>query len=171
MVLFLLAVLTGAGIFPAGCGYSFLGEAQRHPSGIRRVTLPPIQNQTTYTTLTYSLTNNLIHHFNRSKTFRMVDPPDAQAVLDVQIVSLALEGASRISVGESASRRVVVTASAVLKRLDTGETVSEVRNATALWWYSSTGSQDNIEANLNDALEEVTLRLAETIHDRLVEAF
>ncbi len=160
-----LALLTG-------CGYSFRGMSNALPSDVRRVSVPTSQNSTTETSLTITLTNELVRQFTISKFLRVTDINEADAVLETKITSVqTTSGAQTVSGSESLSRRVTVTVDAVLKRTGGGEVLWQNRNVVSRQSYGVADDQSVVESNVSDALDAAAVDLAEKIHNGIFESF
>ena len=156
----------------AGCGYEFQRSAQKAPADIRSISVPTVTNATTYTDLTNELTNGLIAELNLSKIVRVTDPATADAVLDVRVKSVQIEGAARSeSLDTSVSRRVTVNVNAVLRRTRDGKILWQNQAVSARQNYQVEDDQSIVEANLNNALNNLALKIAEKIHDGIFESF
>ncbi|MEW6378131.1 MAG: LptE family protein [bacterium] len=65
----------------SGCGYRILNQYPAWPEGIRRVHIETISNQTTEPGLDKTITNALIQEFWHWDRVRIVNRPEAQAIL------------------------------------------------------------------------------------------
>ena len=156
----------------AGCGYEFQRAAQKAPANIRSMAVPTVSNATTYTDLTNELTNGLIAELNLSKIVRVTDPAGADAILEVRVKSVQIEGAARSqNLDTSVSRRVTVSVSAVLRRVRDGKILWQNQTVSARQNYQVEDDQSVVEANLNNALNNLALKIAEKIHDGIFESF
>ncbi len=156
----------------AGCGYAFQRSAQKAPANIRSMAVPTVTNATTYTDLTNELTNGLIAELNLSKIVRVTDPTAADALLEVRVKSVQIEGASRSqNLDTSVSRRVTVLVTAVLRRAKDGKILWQNQAVSARQNYQVEDDQSVVEANLNNALNNLALKIAEKIHDGIFESF
>lgn len=161
-----------AALAVVGCGYSFQGAVGEPPGGITRMAVPTIRNSTTYYDLTTNLTNQLIRQFVLSQALKVVSTETAEAILDVQVLSVEIQGAARVTTGDaSASRRVIVRVSAVLKRKSDQNILWDSGVLESRETYEITDTQSTIEVNLTEALEDVSKDLAEKIHNNMFEDF
>jgi hypothetical protein len=155
-----------------GCGYEFQRSAQKAPADIRSISVPTVTNATTYTDLTNELTNGLIAELNLSKIVRVTDPAAADALLEVRVRSVQIEGAARSQdLDTSVSRRVTVLVSAVLRHTRDGKILWQNQAVSARQNYQVEDDQSVVEANLNNALNNLALKIAEKIHDGIFESF
>lgn len=155
-----------------GCGYSFDSAYMSTPGGIKRLHVPVIENTTTYTDLTYTLTNELVHQFNQSRVVRITDPELADGILQVRIKSVEIISAARDKTGEaSASRRAIIRAEAVLKRLKDDAIIWQGGTFEGRRTYQVSDEQSYVEANLHRALREIAVDVAEKIHYNVLEDF
>ena len=159
-------------LFAAGCGYRIHGDGERPYYGVNRIHVPAINNATTYTNLTYDLTNEIISRLSISQGVKVTGRETADAVLDVSIVSMEIRAAARERDYEaSASRRVVLTVEAVLKRTDTGEVLWQGGRIQSRRTYQVTEDQSFVEANLARSLKEMARELADKIQRSMIEDF
>ncbi len=154
------------------CGYSFDSVYTSTPGSITRLAVPVVENVTTHTDLTYTLTNELVHQINQSRVLRITDSEVAEGVLQVRIKSVEVLSAARDRSGDdSASRRIIVRAGAVLKRTKDGSIVWQGGTFEARKTYLVSDEQSYVEANLHRALQEVAVDIAEKIHYSVLEDF
>ncbi|MBF0528522.1 MAG: hypothetical protein HQK55_04485 [Deltaproteobacteria bacterium] len=166
VALFLVALLL------TGCGYAFQGTVNHTPDGIRRITIPTVTNTTTYTELTFNLTNYVIQRFNMSQGLKVTQPDDAEASLNLSITAVQIDGGARAQSNEaSVSRRVSIIVSGSLKRIDNGRKLWEVNQLIGRRNYTVTNDQSIVETNLNKAMDIIAEELAQKIHDNIIEDF
>lgn len=173
------AAKIAAGVLPlvlgiflmGGCGYQFPGGTDSRPKGIHRLHIPMVENSTTHTELTFTLTNAMVEQFTRSKALRLTSLDAAEAVLKTEITSVEILGAARDEDRTgSAARRVIVFVKAFLRRTDSGEKLWE-GSAEGRRTYRVTDDQSTVEANLSLALADIAEEVAEKIHDALLQDF
>ena len=156
----------------SGCGYTFRAEYSAAPGGVHRVNIPTVKNATTYTELTNSLTNQLVHQFTLSQDLQVTDPDQADAILETEIKSVQVQGAARATGGtSSASRRVVVEVAAVLKMKEDGRVLWRVDRVEGRRTYRVVTDQSVVEANLSLALQDIAQEIAEKIQRYVFEDF
>ena len=159
-------------LFMTACGYTFEGTWGEPPGGIRSVTVPTVRNSSTYTDLTSDLTNELIRQFNINKTIETTNLDMAEAVLDVYVRAVQIEGAARTrSEDNSATRKVTVEAEAVLSRKASGRVLWRRDRIVSTNTYAVAEDQSLLEANLTAALRDAADDIAEKIHNGLFENF
>ena len=159
-------------ILVAGCGYNFSGTIRERPGGVRRITIPIVQNATNHTDLTNALTNRLIQEFNLSRAVAITVPDQAEAALEVSIISVQIESAALAASGqESASRRVLVVVNAQLRRLEDQNMLWSKSGMVVSKSYITSTDQTIVESNLLAAKADAADELAEKIHNDLFEGF
>lgn len=161
-VLAVLAVLYG-------CGYHFKGMGLAAPEGVQTIAVTMLKNRTSESGIETVFTGDLAYEFTRSKVLRVVDKDAADAVLSGSIVSLDVNTISHTASYYSDERRVTVTLALALRRA-TGQVI-----------WSDTGLSDQEEFKVSDkltternrraAIEVMSERLAEKIHNRILEGF
>jgi outer membrane lipopolysaccharide assembly protein LptE/RlpB len=162
----LIVLLTGA------CGYSFRSDHSALPDGVHSINVPTVKNATTYTELTNSLTNQLIHQFTLSQGLRVTVPDEADAILETEVKSVQIQGAARSSDrSSSASRRVIVEVAAVLKLKEGGTVVWQTDRVEGRRTYRVVTDQSVVEANLSLALQDIAQEIAEKIQRYIFEDF
>ena len=170
----LCAVLLAAclGLTLGGCGYAFQGAAGKAPENIRRVAIPTVKNNSTYTSLTSDLTDELIRQFILSKALKVTVADVADALLLVTVRSVEVESVARARTSSgSASRRITVVAAAELKRTSDDRVIWKSGRVQSRKTYTVDSDQSVIETNVSNTLEEVAEDLAEKIHDGIFEDF
>jgi outer membrane lipopolysaccharide assembly protein LptE/RlpB len=170
-VTFRLAAACLAAVLLAGCGYGFEADPGRPPAGVYQIHIPTVANNTTYAELAYDLTNQLTRLFVLSGDLEVTEPFDADASLKAAITSVQIVGAARDRTGKaSASRRVVVNLQASLVQTD--QTVLwSADTITARRTYPVHGDQSTVEANLNAALNDIVMELADKVYSRVFARF
>jgi outer membrane lipopolysaccharide assembly protein LptE/RlpB len=147
-----------------GCGYRFEGSVNTLPRDIRRIAIPAVDNPTNYTVLTNELSNELIRLFTRSDFVKITDSDVADAVLQVKIRSVRIEGGASIETRtgrESLSRRATAVISASLAKRN-GEVLWQSQQVVGRRSYSvSSDDQTLVESNLNAALRTIAEDIAE----------
>jgi hypothetical protein len=156
----------------AGCGYAVERGGGGLPAGTRRVAVPYVKNASTRVGVASLLTDELRRQFTTSKFLRLVDEDQApDAVLEVSILSVKVEGATLTDIAHSSSRWVVITVDAVLRQAGSGKVIWEERRIVDRQSYVVAGDQVTTESNAALAMKKLTQDLAERIHNHLFNVF
>lgn len=101
-----------------GCGYTFQGGGSVLPSDIKRISIPPVQNNTTESNLSSVMTEALRDQFERFGVVTVVDDPsEADAILRAKIVRVNRESRTSSSRTDTALQfDTVLTLAAELQR-------------------------------------------------------
>lgn len=155
----------------AGCGYHFEGMGLTAPEGVRTIAITVLENRTSESGIETRFTSDLAYEFTRSKILRVVGTDTADAVLGGRISSLTVNTISRTSSYESDERRVTITLDLSLERAD----------GTTLWSDGALSDKEafkvvpsdklETERNRREAIEVISERLAEKIHNRIFQGF
>jgi outer membrane lipopolysaccharide assembly protein LptE/RlpB len=155
----------------AGCGYHFKGMGVKAPEGVSTIAIAVLKNRTSESGIETVFTNDLSYEFTRSKVLRVVGKDAADAVLSGTIMSLKEETISRTASYESDERRVTITLDLALKRAD-GEVIWSDRALSDKEAFKVDPSNRlATQKNKRVALEAISDRLAEKIHDRILQGF
>lgn len=163
-------LLVTMGVLVCACGYRFPGGGEI-PGGIKRVSIPLFVNRTNEIGLENIITNDLTNEFIiRRKDALADDDKMADGILKGEIVSVHTRTITQTGAGGSVEREVVVEVD--LKLTDNTDQIIWVRRSVAARETYYVGA-NNIEAELNrrEAIEELSVRLAEKIFNRLTENF
>lgn len=162
---FLIIVL----LVNSGCGYRFSGGGSL-PGKIRNVRVAILDNRTTETGLENLVTNDLIYEFTRSGKARVTDSDNADATLSGTIRYLRIASVAHSSSSTAVERRVTVGVD--LKLADTAGTVIwSIKDFSANETYDVASSKLDTEQNKQQALIQLSKRLAERVYNRMTEDF
>ena len=154
----------------AGCGYHFKGFGLEAPDGVQTVAIPMLENKTTRPGIETFFTGDLAFEFTRSKVLAVVTEKRADAVLNGSIVSLKTDVAAHTTDFASDERRATITLSLVLKRKD-GKTIWADKALSDDEIYKVSDDRAVTDSNERTALQIISARLAEKIHNRILEDF
>ena len=155
----------------SGCGYHFPGQSGALPGGVEKLYIPLFVNKTTEPQLENKVTSRVSEVFARnSKIFQVEKAKLAEAILVGTIRSYqtrALSYDRNDAIGEYRSTMIV---DVVLNQVETEEPLWE---GTVSWSaeYNAApdkGTQEDLE---QQAIDEITLRLAEEILYKLLDDF
>jgi outer membrane lipopolysaccharide assembly protein LptE/RlpB len=163
-----LPVLTVCLTLLTACGYHLAGNG-RLPGGAETIGINILANRTALSGLETIVTNALVDEFTRRRQNFVVGPGRAEVELSGSIDALSTETVARSSTLTAVERRMVITASLVVKN----------RRGTVLWshqisanqTYTVDASQQETNQNLRLAAAKVAQRLAEYAYERVTEDF
>ena len=156
-------------IFLTGCGYRFAGGGSL-PAGIQTIAVNILKNRTSETGLENIVTNDLIYEFIRKGKTVEKNSKKADAVLSGTIESSHITTISRQSQQSPLERQIEITVNLKL----TGSDARVIWSASRISDYEAYKVASNKQAtdmNKRRAIETLSKRLAEKIHNRLTENF
>lgn len=154
----------------AACGYQMKGAGLSPPAGVGTVSVSVLENRTSESGIETFFTSDLAYEFTRSKVLRVVDKKTADAVLSGTIESMGVETISHTASYSSGERRVTITLNLTLKS----------RGGKVLWSDTAVSDQEAFEVsgnklvtekNRRTAIEAISERLAEKVHNRILRDF
>ncbi len=154
-----------------GCGYHFPGQSGALPGGVEKLYLPLFVNKTAEPQLEYKMTSRVSEVFSRnSKISQVENPISAEATLLGTVrdyTTRALSYDSNDNIGEYRAKMVV---EAVLQSVGTEQSLWQ---GTVSWSAEYSASEDkSLQEDLEQqAIDEITLRLAEEILYQLLDDF
>jgi len=154
-----------------GCGYHFPGQSGALPEGVEKLYIPLFINKTAEPQLEYKMTSRVSEVFSRNSKISQVEKSiSAEAVLLGTVrdyTTRALSYNSNDNIGEYRSTMVV---DAVLQQVETERSLWQ---GTISWSAEYSASDDkNLQEDLErQAIDEITLRLAEEILYQLLDDF
>lgn len=153
-----------------GCGYHFRGGGLKAPAGVETIAVLVLDNKTAEIAIETVFTNDLIYEFNRSKILRVVGREAADAVLEGSILSVETDTISHTDTGASDERRVWVTLELILRRSEGGIlwADSSFRESEV---YKVASDKSSTDRNERDAIAIISERVAERIHNRILQDF
>ena len=157
----------------AGCGYHFKGTGLKAPEGIRAIAITMLENRTSESGIETVFTSDLTYEFTRSKVLRVVGKDRADAVLSGTIASLTVDTISHTASYYSDERRVIITLDLALKRADGNAIIWSDSALSDKEAFEVVDPLDKLgtEKNRRVAIEAISERLAEKIHNRILQDF
>jgi len=154
-----------------GCGYHFPGQAGALPAGVEKLYIPLFVNKTAEPQLESKVTSRVSEVFSRNSKISQVETPSsAEAILtgtirDYQTRALSFD--RNDAIGEYRSTMIVDVA------LHQAETEQLLWQGTVSWSaeYSAGTDKNAQEGFEQQALDEITLRLAEELLYKLLDDF
>jgi outer membrane lipopolysaccharide assembly protein LptE/RlpB len=156
-------------LFFSACGYRFAGSGNL-PGGIQTIAIEIFQNRTSETGLENTITNGLIYEFTRKGRSVQKKSKEADAVLTGVIESERITTISRQAQQSPLARRVEIIVNLKLTGSDGGVKWSAT-GVSAFEDYNVAADKQATEMNKRRAIENLSKKLAEKIHNRLTEDF
>jgi len=154
----------------AGCNYRFTGEGD-FPGGVRTVAVPIFANQTSEAGVESTFTNDLIFEMNRNGRAVLDLQENPDAVISVTIRSVRIDAASRSAEQTSRERRIRFGVDVKLTAAQDNRVIWQRKGLTANETYLVSDDKLQTEKNKQDAVTELSRRMAERIYNSLVENF
>ena len=155
----------------AGCGYHFEGMGLMAPEGVSTIAITVLENRTSESGIETVFTSDLVYEFTRSKTLRVVARDVADATLGGRITSLREDTISHTSRYESDERRVIIRLDLALKRADGTIIWSDRALSDKEAFKVNPSDRIETERNKREAIETMSERVAEKIHNRILQGF
>ena len=157
--------------FLAGCGYHFPAQEGALPGGVEKIYIPLFVNKTAEPQLEIKLTSRLSEVFSRnSKISQVKNKESAEAVLKGTIRSYKSSALSYDQNDDIGKYRATMVVDVVLHESDSDEILW---NKAVSWSedYSSSSNKDDQYGLEKEAIDEISLRLAEEILHQLLDDF
>jgi hypothetical protein len=140
------------------------------PEGVETIAIPMLENKTTKPGIETFFTGDLAYEFTRSKILQVVKKEMADAVLSGSIASLKTRTVAYTADFASDERRVTITLRMTLKRKD-GKVIWSTSGLSDNEVYAVSNDRATTDTNERQAIETISERLAEKIHNRVFEDF
>lgn len=158
-----------AGMLLVGCGYHFSGGGAL-PGDVTRIRIDMLENRTGYVGLEQIFTNALIYQFTRSGKASVVNT-NADAVLTGSVSGLGLSAVAHgVTLQTATERQVAITLNLTLTSTD-GRVLWRGRNLTDSQAYLVSGDSAATDQAEKAAIQLLSQRLAENIHNRITSDF
>lgn len=161
-----LAVL----VVMVGCGYQLKGMGLTAPPGVHTIAVTVLENRTSESGIETRFTSHLAYEFTRSKIVQVVGRDTADAVLSGIIVSLQEDTISHTASYDSDERRVTMTLNLALKGTD-GKVIWSRRQLSDREAFKVASDKLATERNKKAAIEVISERLAERVHNAIFQDF
>ncbi len=155
----------------AGCGYHFKGMGLMAPEGVHTIAITVLENRTSESGIETVFTSDLVYEFTRSKVLPMVGKDTADAILSGTIASLREETISHTASYVSDERRVTITLDLALERTDGKVIWTDKALSDKEAFKVDASNRLATEKNKRVAIEVISERLAEKIHNRILQGF
>ena len=167
IIVFILFLL----ILVSGCGYRFAGTGD-FPEGTESIFIPILENRTSESRLENQVTDDLIYEFTKNrKDILAGSTSDAEAVLYGIIHSISITTISRDDPNTSSERSVKLSVDMKLV-VPEGRVIWRAKGITADEAYNvEPDNKYRTLQNRQEAISEVSQRLAEKIFARMTDNF
>ncbi len=153
----------------SACGYRFSG-GDNLPGSIKSICITVFENCTGEIGIETVLTNDIIHEFTRNSNVALTSMEKADAVLSGTIRSVRIETLSRSGQSAALERRVRLTLD--LKLADPeGKVIWSAKDISGNEAYKVLPDKLATEHNRQDAVSEISKRLAERVYYQLTDSF
>jgi len=156
-------------LFFSACGYRFAGSGNL-PEGIQTIAVEIFENRTAKTGLENVITNDLIYEFTRKGRSVKKNSKEADGILTGVIVSERITTISRQAQQSPLARRVEITVDLKLTGSD-GEEKWSASGVSEFEEYDVSTGKEATETNKRQAIETLSKKLAEKVHNRLTDDF
>lgn len=154
-----------------GCGYHFPGKGGSLPGDVQRVYLPLFVNRTSEPQLESLLSNNVSEVFARNGNISQVESQDqAEAVLEGVVSSYSSKAVSYDKNDDISEYRATIVIDAALRQVVDGRLLWQGKVS---WSDEYLADDDKAvqEDRERDAIEDISLRVAEELLSRLLDDF
>jgi outer membrane lipopolysaccharide assembly protein LptE/RlpB len=155
----------------SACGYHFKGAGLRAPDGVRTIAVTVLENRTSESGIERVFTNDLTFEFTRSKVLHVVDKDQADAVLSGTIKSKGEQTISHTASYDASERRVVITLDITLKSRDGRILWSDAALSDREVFKVFPDDRLATDRSRREAIEAISERLAEKVHNRIFTDF
>ncbi len=152
-----------------GCGYRLAGSGQL-PGDVKTIAVQVFTNRTAESGLETTVTNAVIDELTRRRQDLVVEVGEAEGILSGTIGRLTTATVSRSGTLTALERKVVVTASFVLKDPN-GKTLWQRGAVSAEQAYAVEDSKSATDMNRRLAIGLAAQRLAESFYVSLTDSF
>lgn len=157
-------------VIMGGCGYHLKGMGLTAPRGVHTIAVTVLENRTSESGIETLFTSDLAYEFTRSKIVQVVGRDTADAVLSGMIVSLKENTISHTATYDSDERRVIITLNLALRGTD-GKVIWSRRRLSDREAFKVASDKLATERNKKAAIEVISERLAERVHNAIFQDF
>jgi outer membrane lipopolysaccharide assembly protein LptE/RlpB len=156
-------------MFLTACGYHFSGSGKL-PGGIQTIAVEILKNRTSETGLQNTITNDLIYEFIQRGKSVQKNIKKADAVLSGVIESSRITTIARAQQQSPLERQIQITLNLKLTTSD-GRVIWSASGISDYEAYNVSTDKQSTDMNKQRAIETLSKRLAEKVHNRLTENF
>jgi outer membrane lipopolysaccharide assembly protein LptE/RlpB len=166
----------GAGIFLllalSGCGYALVGRGSNVPEDVREVYLQPFENRTQRTQVEQFLTRAMADELVTRQRFAVVGGTEgADAVISGSVVGFDAIPVTFDPSGRATEYEIAITAQIAFKRTGSEEVLWSTDRYTFRESYPINPSDADYFDREDEAIEDASRRMAETVVSDLLEGF
>ena len=158
---------------PLGCGYTLVGQGSNIPEDVQAILLKPFENETTRIEVEQFLTQAVAEEIVTRQRFRLVtEESEADAILEGTVLSFRVTPITFDAEGRGEEYEITLISRMAFYRTDEDETVLW-SNERYLFRenYELDGAEDSFFDRENVAIEQSSVRFAETVVTDLLEGF
>ncbi len=169
----ILLALSAMALLPAGCGYTLVGQGSNIPEDVQAILLKPFENETTRIEVEQFLTQAVAEEIVTRQRFRLVtEESEADAILEGTVLSFRVTPVTFDAEGRGEEYEITLISRMAFYRTD--------EDKTSLWAnerylfrenYELDSSEDSFFDRENVAIEQSSVRFAETVVTDLLEGF
>ena len=168
----LFAVLAGAALAAAGCGYTLVGRASNIPDDVRRVFLQPLGNTTTRVQVDQLLSRALADELVTRQRFAVLSSAEgADAEIAGSVEGFVVNPVSFDADGRATEYEISITAKMVFRRLAPEQVLWENDRYVFRDSYQLEASDLGYQDRETPAIEATAKKFAETVITDLLEGF
>jgi outer membrane lipopolysaccharide assembly protein LptE/RlpB len=167
-----LVLLSLVALIVSGCGYSFSGMGGSMPGNVESLYIPLMTNQTSEPRIEHNLTSYVTRVFTRSGKVNIFEQGQSvDAILDGKIVSYTNRAVSYDSNDDISEYRSTMIVDVELVRNDIEKQILWHKTVTWSTDYSASNNKALQEDREDQAIDELSSRLAEELYDQLMNSF
>jgi outer membrane lipopolysaccharide assembly protein LptE/RlpB len=156
----------------SGCGYALVGRGSNVPEDVREVYLQPFENRTQRTQVEQFLTRAIADELVTRQRFAVVGGTEgADAVISGSVVGFNAIPVTFDPTGRATEYEIAITAQIAFKRTGSEQVLWSTDNYTFRESYPIDPSDADYFDREDEAIEDASRRMAETVVSDLLEGF
>lgn len=156
----------------SGCGYALVGRGSNVPEDVREVYLQPLENRTQRSQVEQFLTRAMADELVTRQRFAVVGAAEgADAVISGSVVGFDAIPVTFDPTGRATEYEIAITAQIAFKRTGSDQVIWSTDRYTFRESYPIDPSQPDYFDREDEAIEDATRRMAETMVSDLLEGF
>lgn len=166
------ALVLSLGVLVLGCGYALVGRGTNIPEDVRRVYLKPLENQTQRSEVEQFLTQAIADELVTRQRFTLVaSQEEADAILQGAVLTFLVTPVTFDDQGRAQEYEITITAQMSFARPESEGTLWANDRYLFKENYAIESSEVAFFDRENLAIEETSMRFAETMVTDLLEGF
>ena len=153
------------------CGYHLKRSGFSAPEGVHTIAVTLLENQTSESGIETVFTNDLAYEFTRSKVVGVVDADTADAVLSGSVKSMRVGTISHRADYASAERRVTMTLDLTFMSREGRVLWSDPKVSDYEAYKVFPDDKFATDKSRREAIETISERVAEKVHNRILQGF